>query len=59
MKHMPTLPGSNTVMASCTACLSRLSRANIQWGFTFCCFNTFFTYGQKVLYEYKEAYSQL
>lgn len=31
-------------MASWTACLSRLSRANIQWGFTCCCLKTFFTY---------------
>lgn len=37
------VPGSRTLMESCTACLSRLSRANIQWGLTCCCFNTFFT----------------
>lgn len=40
------LPGKSTVRASWTACLSRLSRANIQWGFTCCCFNTFFTCAQ-------------
>lgn len=45
---MSAVPGKRTVMASCTACLSRLSKANIQWGFTCFCFNTFFTCsGQK------------
>lgn len=38
-----SLPGRRTVMASWTACRSRLSSANIQWGFTCCCLKTFFT----------------
>lgn len=38
------IPGRSTVMASCTACLSRLSRANIQCGLTCCCRSTFFTF---------------
>lgn len=50
-KKDEVVPGRSTVMASCTACLSRLSRANIQWGFTRCCFNTLFTYIQNSLFN--------